>query len=138
MEMNSESDPTYSTLKPYLHQSSRVKAGVVWAGNAAATDTFDALDGQDRYRPSMTPLAMYRGEMDNTMTPWAQHEVQAKFNATGVRCDLFAVPGYGHGNLMPAGLVATKNGAPLPMPQLTVLNHSYAWLAAQMNLTVLH
>ena len=44
------------------------------------------------------------------MTPWAQAEVQRKFNASGGHVDLFAVPGHGHGDLLPAGLVATKNG----------------------------
>eukprot|EP01043_Picozoa_sp_COSAG02_P105456 COSAG02_NODE_41453_length_394_cov_1.125424_1_plen_50_part_01 len=44
-------------------------------------------------------------------------------------CDLFAVPGHGHGDLMPAGIVATKNGVPVgPDGQVPVLNSSYTWL----------
>ena len=133
-EMDAQSDPAFKTLIPYLNQTSGVRAGVVWAGNGVATDTFDAFDGQERYRAGMSPLAMYRGVKDNTMTPWAQQEVQTKFNATGSRCDLFGVPGHGHGDLMPEGLVATQNGVPLPGPHETVLNHSFAWIAARMGL----
>jgi hypothetical protein len=113
-----------------------LQAGVVWAGNAAVTDTIDALDGHDRYTGSNTPLGMYRGSKDGTMTPWAQQELQAKFNATGARCDLFAVPGKGHSNLMPDGLVQTRNGVPLQHP-VPVLNHSFTWLAAQLCLNIL-
>jgi acetyl esterase/lipase len=122
---------------PFLNLSSKVSAGVVWAGNGVATDTYDALDSQDRFKTTVkTPLAMYRGAKDGTMTPWAQAEVQGQFNATGGHCDLFAVPGHGHGDLMPAGLVATKNGVAVgPDQKIPVLNHSYTWLVEQMNLT---
>jgi hypothetical protein len=122
-------------MEPFLHLSSMVSAGVVWAGNGAATDTMDALDGVDRFTATTkTPLAMYRGVKDPTMTPWAQAEIQSKFNSSAGHCDLFAVPGKGHSNLMPAGLVATKNGVPLKDPTVPVLNHSYAWLVEQMKL----
>lgn len=138
-EMNEATDPTFHTMVPYLSLSSKVSAGVVWAGNGAATDTYDALDGQDRFTAtSKTPLAMYRGAKDSTMTPWAQSEIQGKFNATGGHCDLFAVPGHGHGDLMPAGIVATKNGVAVPKDQqIPVLNHSYTWLAEQMKLPLI-
>lgn len=109
------------------------QAGVVWAGNSVVTDTLDALGKLDLYSRTNTPLAMYRGSKDGTMTPWAQTRVQAQFNATGARCDLFAVPGHGHGDLMPAGLVETKNGVRIAHP-VPVLNHSFTWLAQQMNL----
>ena len=88
-EMTSMTDPTFLSLTPYLQQSSMVKAGVVWAGNAVVTDTLDALGKIDLYAKTNSPLAMYRGSKDNTMTPWAQIEVQSKFNATGTKCDLF-------------------------------------------------
>ena len=136
-EMTAATDPTFPTLAPYLDQSSLVQAGVVWAGNAVATDTLDALGKDVRYAKTNSPLAMYRGAKDTTMTPWAQAEVQAKFNATGVRCDLFAVPGHGHGDLMPNGLVATKNGVAVQGPRVPVLNHSFTWLVEQLKLTVL-
>ena len=123
-EMSPATDPTFGSMEPYLNLSSRVMAGVVWAGNGAATDTIDALDKNDRYSTAVkTPLAMYRGAKDSTMTPWAQTEVQSKFNASGGHVDLFAVPGHGHGDLMPAGLVATKNGVALPDQKIPVLNH---------------
>jgi len=77
----------------YLSESSAVRAGVVWAGNALVTDTINALDKRDRYSATNTPLAMYRGSEDTVMTPWAQTEVQAKFNSTGVRCDLYGAQG---------------------------------------------
>ena len=86
-----------------------------------------------RYSRTNTPLAMYRGSKDSTMIPWAQAHVQAEFNATGATCDLFAVPGHGHGDLMPIGLVETKNGVHIAHPE-PVLNHSYTWLAQQLNL----
>jgi dienelactone hydrolase len=83
-EMDQTTDPTFETMLPSLHLSSKVSAGVVWAGNGVATDTYDSLDGQDRFSATTkTPLAMYRGAKDGTMTPWAQSEVQAKFNASG-------------------------------------------------------
>merc|ERR1711907_537961 len=109
-EMNQSTDPTYDTLLPYLNQSSSIKAGVVWAGNGAVTDTINIMTNLDRFTSPSMPLAMYRGSEDNTMTPWAQAEVQSNFNKTSSRCDLFAVPGVGHSSLFPKGVVATKNG----------------------------
>ena len=110
----------------------------VLQGNAVATDTKDALakDGASRYRSSNTPLALYRGAKDRTMTPWAQQEVQRRFNASGAVCDLFAVPGHGHSDLMPSGLVSTRNSVPLADP-VPVLNHSFTWLAEQLHLPML-
>eukprot|EP01051_Picozoa_sp_SAG22_P009591 SAG22_NODE_808_length_7080_cov_4.802034_5_plen_388_part_00 len=135
-EMSPATDPTFHTMEPYLHLSGKVAAGVVWAGNGIGTDTIDALDGVDRYTStSKTPLAMYRGAKDGTMTPWAQAEVQRMFNSSGGHVDLFAVPGHGHGDLMPTGIVATKNGVPVVAAQkVPVLNHSYTWLVQQMKL----
>lgn len=135
-EMSAATDPTFHTLQPYLHLSAKVTAGVVWAGNAIGTDTIDALDGVDRYKATAkTPLAMYRGAKDPVMTPWAQTEVQKMFNSSGGYVDLFAVPGHGHSDLMPDGIVATKNGVPVAAAEtVPVLNHSYTWLVQQMKL----
>ena len=105
----------------------------MWAGNAIVTDTLDALGALDLYRSTNSPLAMYRGAKDTTMTAWAQAEVQSKFNATGATCDLFAVPGHGHGDLMPTGLVESRNGIAIATP-IPVLNHSFTWLAQHMHL----
>jgi hypothetical protein len=69
------------------------------------------------------------------MTPWAQQEVQGKFNASGSRCYLFAAPGVGHSSLFPTGNVTTKNGNPVAKPML-VLDHSYGWIGSAMGLTV--
>lgn len=89
-----------------------------------ATDTINAIDKNDRFSTAeLSPLAMYRGAKDETMTPWAQTEVQIKFNASRGHVDLFAVPGHGHGDLMPHGMVATKNGVKLPNQKIPVLNH---------------
>ena len=58
------------------------------------------------------------------------------FNASGGHVDLYAVPGHGHSDLMPAGIVATKNGVPVPgSEKVPVLNHSYGWLVELMKLT---
>ena len=128
-------DPTYSSLLPHLNQSSAVAAGVAWAGNGAVADTFDALFRTDRARNPKTPLAMYRGSKDGTMTAWAQSEVQSNFNASGIQCDLYGVPGHGHGDLMPNGLVGTHNGMALPGgPKLPVLEHSFGWLVDTLGL----
>merc|ERR1712232_1526471 len=105
----------------------------VWAGNAAVTDTKNALDKLQRYSKSNAPLAMYRGSNDRTMTPWAQEEVQRTFNQSGGRCDLFAVPGVGHSDLFPNGMVSSRNGVPILHP-LPVLNHSYLWLTQALKL----
>ena len=128
-------DPTYNTLIPYLNQSSAIKAGVVWAGNGAVTDTIDIFSNVSRFATPSMPLAMYRGSKDSTMTPWAQQEVQRKFNASGSRCDLFAVPGVGHSSLFPNGNVTTKNGVPVAKPA-PVLDHSYGWITEAMGLIV--
>jgi acetyl esterase/lipase len=138
-EMDEATDPTFHTMVPYLSLSSKVSAGVVWAGNGVATDTFNAFDGLDRFTATnLTPLAMYRGSQDSVMTPWAQSEIQSKFNASGGHCELFAVPGHGHSDLMPAGIVATKNGLPVGVDeQVPVLNHSYTWLVEQMKLPLI-
>jgi hypothetical protein len=142
-EMLSEADPTAQSLEPYLNQSSAISAGAVWAGNAVVIDTIDALDTArtgkqvQRYGPANAPLALYRGSDDSVMTPWAQTELQANFNSSGATCDAFAVPGVGHSNLFPNGIVATRNGVPVPGPPTPVLNHSYIWLATKLGLRIL-
>jgi dienelactone hydrolase len=134
-EMDASTDPTFNTMVPYLNQSSAIKAGVVWAGNGAVTDTINNLSALDRFSTPSMPLAMYRGSKDTSMTPWAQQEVQGKFNASGSRCDLFAAPGVGHSSLFPTGNVTTKNGSPVAKPML-VLDHSYGWIGSAMGLAV--
>ena len=135
-EMTAATDPTFATLVPYLNLSSAIKAGVVWAGNGAVTETKDALGHDTRYASTNAPLAMYRGSEDSSMTPWAQQQMQAHFNASGARCDLFAVPGVGHSTLFPTGTVQTKNGVPVAGTPLPVLNHSFTWISEAMGLSV--
>lgn len=137
-EMNSTTDPTFHTLEPFLSFSSSIKAGVVWAGNGVVTETKNGLDHVDRYATTKAPLAMYRGSQDTVMTPWAQTDEQGHFNSTGGKCDLFEVPGVGHGTLFPTGTVQTKNGAPIPGAPLPVLNHSYIWMTEAMGLNIIH
>ena len=134
-ELAAADDPGRESLEPYLNQSSLIQAGVVWAGNAVATDAKDALDGLDRWAmrgPSLAPLALYRGDLDQTMTPWAQAEIEAKYNASGARCDVFVAPGVGHSSLFPTGAVRVP-GARVPVP---VLNHSFTWLSEALRLQV--
>eukprot|EP00041_Stephanoeca_diplocostata_P015553 m.297279 g.297279 ORF g.297279 m.297279 type:complete len:357 (-) comp20077_c0_seq7:2508-3578(-) len=126
-EMNATTDPTFLSISDNMHLSSKIKAGVVWAGNAAVTDMKDALDGGQRFRAPNAPLAMYRGSDDTVMTPWAQLEVQRKFNASGVRCDLHLIQGVGHSSLFPQGNVSAN------MP---VLNHSYLWLSRNLGVNL--
>lgn len=135
-EMNTNDDPTFNSLVPHLNESSLIKAGVVWAGNAVVTDTIDALTNTSRYGRSNAPLAMYRGSNDRTMTPWAQEEIQARFNASGVVCDLFAAPNATHSGLFPTPTVGLKNGVRLASPLKPVLNHSFEWITATMKLTL--
>jgi hypothetical protein len=134
-EMDETTDPTWATLLPYLSESSLVKAGVVWAGNAVVTDTINAFQKNNRWGATNTPLAMYRGSKDSTMPEWAQTEVQ---NKSGGLVDLYAVPGHGHGDLMPVGLVETKNGVQVPPAQaVPVLNSSFVWLTETLKMNVL-
>ena len=134
-ELSGDEDPGAASLEKHLNQSSLVQAGVVWAGNSVATDAKDALDGLDRWAlrgRALAPLALYRGELDQTMTPWAQAEIQAKYNASGARCDVFVAPGVGHSSLFPSGAIAAPGaGAPVP-----VLNHSFTWLSEALGLAV--
>lgn len=51
-------------------------------------------------------------------------------------CDVFAVPNVGHSTLFPEGRVASKNGVPVTQPELTVLEHSFLWIAEAMNVTL--
>eukprot|EP00039_Didymoeca_costata_P025550 m.13812 g.13812 ORF g.13812 m.13812 type:complete len:357 (+) comp4930_c0_seq1:43-1113(+) len=128
-EMDMDSDPTFNTIHANLGLSSLVNAGVVWAGNAVVTDQKDVLDGGNRFADKahpVRPVAMYRGTEDGTMTPWAQQEVQAKYNATGHVCDLYTAIGVSHTSLFPDGNIS---GIP-------VMNHSYTWISAALNLTV--
>ena len=136
-EMSDKTDPTFSSLAPHLGESAAINAGVVWAGNSVVTDTIDALDSFStgaRYSSSNRPLAMYRGSHDSTMTPWAQADVQRRFNASGVRCDLFTAPNATHSGLFPTPTVQLKNGGQLTAPFKRVLNHSYDWLVETMGL----
>lgn len=130
-EMTADTDPTFKTLRGNLGESSLIQAGVVWAGNSVVTDLKVHLDGRPRYLNSSAPLAMYRGSEDGTMTPWAQRDLQAHYNASGARCDLFAVPGVGHGTLFPGGNVTNSSGS------IPVLNHSYNWLSAALGVQLL-
>lgn len=68
-EMDQSTDPTFGSLEPYLDMSSRIAAGVVWAGNSVVTDTTIALTNSTRYSKLNAPLALYRGSEDETMTP---------------------------------------------------------------------
>jgi len=103
------------------------------------TDTIDALDAAHgtRYSRTNAPLAMYRGSADATMTPWAQTEVQKRFNMSGVQCDLFTAPNATHSGLFPEPVVGLKNGEKLPQPLKPVLNHSYDWISTTMKLEIL-
>lgn len=141
LEMDASNDPTFASLVPHLEESSLIKAGVVWAGNAVNIDTMNFLlsktSGGTRYSSSNAPLAMYRGSEDTVMTSWAQNEIQRNYNASGATCDLFAVPGVGHSTLFPTGKVATRNGVPVaPAMAVDVLNHSYMWITDKMQLQV--
>jgi hypothetical protein len=69
-------------------------------------------------------------------TTWAQRDLQTKFNNSGARCDLFAVPGVGHSSLFPDGNVTTRNGVPIASP-VPVLAHSYGWIADAMGLNLI-
>ena len=125
--------------RPYLGESSAISAGVVWAGNPSVTDTIDAIDASEaargsRYTAGNKPLVIYRGSKDSVMTPWAQTTLQARFNASGVRLDLFAVPNATHSGLFPEPTVQFLNGNPINAPHLAVLNHSYAWITGAMGL----
>ena len=100
----------------------------MWAGNSAVTDMKVALDDVPRYLRSNAPLAMYRGSEDSVMTPWAQTDVQAHYNVSGARCELFAVPGVGHSSLFPGGNVTSSSGT------TPVLNHSFVWLTEALGL----
>ena len=135
-EMNPKTDPTFGSLSPFIAESASIQAGVVWAGNAVVADTIDAMDAASgsRYSSSNAPLAMYRGSDDGTMTPWAQAEVQKRFNSSGVLCDLFTAPNATHSGLFPTPVVGLKNGGQLPLPLKPVLNHSYDWITTAMKL----
>jgi len=134
-EMSAATDPTFDSLALHLQQPTGVGAGVVWAGNGVVTDTIDAQDKANRYATTTAPLAMYRGSEDTVMTPWAQAEVQAAFNASGARCDLFGALGVGHSSLFPGGNVTSKNGMAVA-PAVPIMNHSYLWMAEALGLVI--
>jgi acetyl esterase/lipase len=138
-EMDATTDPTFTSLSPFIGESASIQAGVVWAGNAVVTDTIDAIDAAhgSRYSHSNAPLAMYRGSDDTTMTPWAQTEVQEHFNRSGVLCELFTAPNATHSGLFPTPVVGLKNGVELGFPRQPVLNHSFDWISAAMRLNML-
>lgn len=123
-ELTFNEDPTLLSAGVGNGISSSIRAGVVWAGNSAVSDIKDAWDGNRRWQTIGAPLAMYRGDRDSIMTDWAQQTMQSRYNATGGRCDLYAVPGAAHTTLWPGG---TVGGVP-------ILDHTYAWMADAMSL----
>ena len=129
--MDANSDPTFGTIHAGSGISSLLKAGVVWAGNPIVTDMKSASDHAVRYTKANSPLAMYRGVQDGTMTEWGQLELQRIANSTGARVELFSIPGVGHTSLFPGGKVTNSSGA------IPVLNHSFNWLSDALGVRVL-
>jgi len=103
--------------------SASILAGVSWAANSVVTDMKIFADGVPRWQSWNAPLALYRGTEDELMTQWSQDTIKGYHDASGVRCDVFPVPGESHNTLM--------DGQVDGMP---ILDHAYLWLSEVMGL----
>ena len=100
------------------------------AGNSIVTDLKSHADNLTRYARGNTPLALYRGNEDSTMTQAGQDRLKRIANATGATVDLFLIPGVGHTSLFPGGKVTNASGA------IPVLNHSFTWLSEHIGVAL--